>query len=380
MKFDSSFFCEFCTFRSIAMKSRASDSSLKKSELERLHAEADQILTQKAEEITKLNKSIEDAEKQLISIKSAVALKIKENEENKNDEDGYIDRDALTQEILNLKAQQDAEIQQLQSEHEFKLREMSDSFQKSIKSAEFWAEQHADSIAADKMNQLNELQQSLSELKASTNENLLSISRAKYSSIQQSKKTSYINQQRIKVLENQISELTAITREEARDIKNKIEECLTSIELRGREHEAEIKRYEKEIVERENKYNEHIQKLLEQYEVENKRMQSAIQSATAQTDYLPRVLKQMEKQNEHHIQTSLKDFEKIKSTLYQTQNRDEREQTETKQTVTQVQLIQRNRRRVEQEIAQVENEINELNAENDQLRQELARLDRAVYR
>ncbi|OHT03272.1 kinetoplast-associated protein [Tritrichomonas foetus] len=359
---------------------KAGSSSIKKTELERLHAEADTILTQKADEISQLNKTIDDAEKQLLSIKAELAAQIKNTEIVNNEDEATLDRELLSQEILDLKAQQDAELQNLQQAHEARLREMNESFQKSVHSAEFWAEQHANSIAADKMNQLTELQRTLETLKNSTTESLLSVSKTKYNSLQQSKRASYMNQQRIKVLETQIAEITAVTREEARDIKTKIEECLTSIELRGKEHETEIKRYQAEMDEREYKYNEHIRNLLEQFEVENKRMESAIASASSQADYLPKVIRQMEKQNEFHIQTSLKDLEKVKSTLYQSQTRDEKEQTETKQTVTQVQSIQRNQRRIEQEIFQIESEIKELDTENEQLKIELARLDQTVYR
>ena len=189
-----------------------------------------------------------------------------------------------------------------------------------------------------------------------------------------------MNQQRIKVLENQISEITAITREEARDIKTKIEECLTAIELRGKEHNNEIARYQKEIDDREIKYADHIQNILEQYAIENKRMESAISCAASQAESLPKLLKQMEKQNESHYQTSMKDLEKVKSALYQSQTREEKEQVTTRNSVTQVQIIQKNQRKIEQEISQINAEINELNTENEQLRIELMRLDKAVYR
>lgn len=354
--------------------------SNKKSELEKLHAEADALLSQKAEEIVQLNKMIEEAEQKLILIQTELAKEIKEKQPSKIEDENAIDRELLTQQIQDLQLQHEAEIQNLQSQHESRLKEMNDTFQKSVRSAELWAQTHADSIAADKKSQLTELQNSLKILQSSTNENLVSISKNRHSNIQQSKRASYLNQQRIKLLETQISEITAVTREEARDIKTKIEECLTSIELRGREHENEISEYQREIEDREAKYAEHIQNVLEQYAIENKQMESAIACASSQADSLPRLLKQMEKQNDSHYQTSMKDLEKVKSTLYQSQTREEKEQTETRNSVTQVQIIQKNQRKVEQEMAQLDAEINELNTENEQLRIELNRLDQAVYR
>lgn len=359
---------------------RSTLNSNKKSQLEKLHAEADALLSQKAEEIVQLNKVIEEAEQKLILIQAQLAKQMKENENIKNENENMIDRELLAQQIQDLQARHDAELQSLQSQHESRLKEMNDTFQKSVQSAELWAQTHADSIAADKASKLLEMQKSLETLQSSTNENLISISKNRQTNIHQSKKASYLNQQRIKVLENQISEITAITREEARDIKTKIEECLTTIELRGKEHENEISRYQREIEEREAKYADHIQNMLEQYAIENKRMESAIQCANSQAESLPKLLKQMEKQNDSHYQTSMKDLEKVKSALYQTQTREEKEQVETRNSVTQVQLIQKNQRKIQQEIDQLEIEINELNTENEQLRIELMRLDKSVYR
>lgn len=355
-------------------------SSNKKSQLEKLHAEADALLTQKADEIVQLNKMIEEAEQKLILIQTQIAKQIKENEIIKTENESLIDRELLSQQIQDLQEKHNEEIKQLQFQHETRLKEMNETFQKSVKSAELWAQTHAESIAADKTNQLTELTESLKVLQSSTNENLISISKNRHTNIQQSKKASYLNQQRIKVLENQISEITAITREEARDIKAKIEECLTTIELRRREHENEISRYQREIEEREAKYSDHIQNILEQYAIENKRMESAIQCANSQAESLPKLLKQMEKQNDSHYQTSMKDLEKVKSALYQTQTREEKDQIETRNSVTQVQLIQKNNRKIQQEIEQIRLEINELDAENEQLMTELMRLDKSVYR
>lgn len=353
--------------------------SSKKSELEKLHAEADSLLTQKSQEITQLNEQIDEAEQNLLSIKAELARQIKENTSQNIEEEVQIDTGIFQQEIADLNSLHEEEIQRLQEEHDKKMKEMTEQFDKAIESAKAWAVSHSDQIAADKQAQLEEMQRSLESLKSSTTENISTMSKNKYASLQESKRASFLNQQRIKLLESQISELTAITREETRDIKLKIDECLTAIELRSREHQSEIEKYEKEMSEREAKYKEHIANVLDQYAVENKRMESSIAATTSQVEYLPRLLKQIEKQGDAHYQTSIKDLEKVKSTLSRTQTQDERDQMEVKKTIIQYQSIQRDQRKIEQEIVEIDAEINQLNRENETLRSELNRLNQTVY-
>ena len=170
-----------------------------------------------------------------------------------------------------------------------------------------------------------------------------------------------------------------VTREEERDVKAKINECLATIDLRKREHEALLAKAQGELSDRKEKYELHVKQLEQQHESEKKRLQLSIQAETEKIDNLQKVIRKMEQQHTRNLQDSLREIERMKTTLYQSRKEDDGLE-ETRSTVTQLQDIQKRQRQTEQEIAIVDQEIAELSEENDRLRVELAKLDREVYK
>jgi chromosome segregation ATPase len=192
---------------------------------------------------------------------------------------------------------------------------------------------------------------------------------------QQSKNASAQNATRIAQLETQLSELSSITREELRDVRAKIEECLSAVDLRELEHRNEIEKYEREITQREEQYNTHLQVIAQQFQNEKQRLEQQLVAANSKGENLRRVLAQLQKHHEMQIETTRRDNEHMKETIYQAKTRDEKLAVDTKSYVSQIQSTQHACRQIEQELELVNGEITEIQQENRELQAELQRLE-----
>lgn len=344
------------------------------STIEKLNVEAQTILSKKAEEIEQLNVAIGEAEEQLVRLKaeieskSAVAAMEQDDFEQMEEEDGEAD-------LTKLKAEHDSELQELGTRHEEEIANLRTRYSKALKEAEQWAEQHAETVFIEKSAQLEDLKRELLAIKAQASESVYTQTQAQTQRYQQSKSIALQNAQRIQFLEAQLSELSSVAREELRDVRSKIDECLSAVDIREREHANEIERYEREIAEREQQYNTHLDVLAEQFRNEKQRLDQQQRTAVEKAENMQRVLKQLEKHHELQMQTTLKDNERMKSTIYQAMTKDDQTFGDTKAYASQIHATQYASRQVEHEIAAVNNEIAELQAENKGLQEELRRLE-----
>lgn len=347
---------------------------------ERLINEAKEILAQKEKEIIEYQKAVDDAEHKLAKLKAE--LKMKEDafaNDELSDEDSEKSDDSFENiELRQLKSEQDAEIQKIKMTHEEDMQRTQAIFAGHLKDAEDWYENHANAVYAEKQAELDNLRRELDGLKTTVNENKFAATQSRTQLYQQSKSLSIQNQQRIQELDAQLSELAAITREEIRDINGKIDECFVAIDVRERDHNNEIEKYQREIKKRQEKYDAHLAALSEQFANEKERLNQQLISATSKKENLEKVLEQLEKHHEAQLQATLNDIERMKSTIYQSQIRDDQTLNDTRTYLSQVQSIQRDCRRTEQEISLVNNEIEELTTENRQLQAELQKLSTAM--
>jgi hypothetical protein len=356
-----------------------------KGELEKLHAQADRDLTQKANEITEMNRIVEQTEHELLIAKSELAVKLKQAElENAFQETDEFDddelRSALEQEVEAVKAQQQQELTQLRHNHSLHIKALKETYEKSIQEAEKWAETHAAAVRTERQVQLDQIKKQYDDIRATKADSLFTASHSRTQLYQQSKGASIQNAQRIAQLESQISEITAAIREEARDVKLKINECLASIELREREHQLQIATYENELNTRQTKYDLHIKQIEQEYAAEKKRLEQAIAAEVGKGENLKKLIKQFETTQKRSIQTGHQDIQKLKGLVDQYKAQSLKGLEHTRDSVSRTGQVERKCRQVKQEIVMVEQEIAELQAENAELREQLGKLDEAVYR
>jgi hypothetical protein len=350
-----------------------------KGELERLHAAADVLLTQKGNEITEMNKVVDDAEQKLATLKAQLASKIKQMQAEDVSEDSDDDQQQFELDHHALKSGQQQEIDALVQSHAAQMKAITERFQASIQESGKWADVHAGSTRSEKILQLDQARKQLDDLRGSKVDTQLSATQSRIKISQQSKGASFMNAQRVRLLESQISEITASAREEARDIKVKINECLASIEVRQREHAAQVASYEAEGASRQAQYDVHLQQMGEQFAAERKRLEQAITAETAKLESLKKVAKQLDMTQKKWKQLSTQGIKRLNTTLRHIKDQSVKGFEKTRESVSRLGKCDRKRREVTQEIAVVDHEIAELDDENSALREQLETLDQSVY-
>jgi chromosome segregation ATPase len=345
-----------------------------------MHAEAKTILGQKASEIAKFNELIHEAEKNLASKRREVEKKSKILEGLQNSKDSEFEIPAIDQEYVDsIKASQQEEVEKSQKRHSRHVEKLQRNLEKSLKETEDWAEHHAGVIALEKKAQLDSLRLQMEQMRVESDRTAFSAADARTKLLDQSKSISRANTQRVQFLETQVAEITAVTREELRDIRGKIEECLTAVEIRDQEHKNDRSRYHQELEDRQNQYIALLDALKNQHLGEKQRLDQEITSSQARISHLQTVLKELDRHHETQLRTTLGDIEKMKGSLYQTMTRGKESETDRELSLTELRDVRRECRQIEGEVQIVENEIRELTAENQQLKADLARLDSVVY-
>ena len=350
-----------------------------RSKLEQIHNEAKKIIDEKNKEIQRYSQEIQKAEASLSQLKAELQSKTEKINKiilNQSTDDNNFQID---NEISNLNARHDEEVRQLIAKNEDELQMYRIKYGKMLKESEQWIEQHIDTVIVEKTAKVEAAKQDLERLKEQAGNTMLSATKQRTQFLQSSKTSSLMNSRRIQYLESQISEITSVSREELRDIKGKVEECLAAITIREQNYKAEIARFKQEYAEREKKYNEHIAVLKHQCETEKERYFNQINACNENIANISNVLKHLEKHHETQMKSTLNDLERMRTSIYTARARTIADPNETLATTRETNSLANKCIQMQQEIAVIESELSELNDENRDLQAQLARFDRAVY-
>lgn len=178
----------------------------------------------------------------------------------------------------------------------------------------------------------------------------------------------------ISKLEHQISELTAITREEMRVARANIDECVAAVELRRRNQSAEIQRLCNEAAQRNERYESHIQALKEQFELEKATMQQNIDAINKRAENTQSLIQQLEKHHETQLYIVNNDIETMKKTLSTPMPHTKNTNDFVRNSIRESQKLQIECNNINAEVRLIDNEINDLQNENEELHKELKRL------
>lgn len=344
--------------------------------LQQLHEQAKELLEQKNNEIDSLNNELDKAEKKLVDVKNQLQTIIN----TPKMKDDHIAEDELPPEMLdeieNLKAKQEQEIQKIQQENEEEVNALEKCYDKQLKEAESWAEQHADQIVIEKRTELQNLQRELDSLKAKLADGEFTSTKTKFDLLAESKAVTMTNEQKIQYLENQLGELTSLAREELKEIRTKINETVSAYNIRQKEHQNEIAHYENEIKVRSASYDMHIEALTQQFESEKAKYTTAIETSDKKYSALQRVLKQIDKQHEKQLSVAIHDNEKMKTTIYSIKTRDAAKMESTMTEITHSHVLEQQCQQVQNDITIIEQDIKELLSENKDLEGTLAKFER----
>ncbi|KAK8838165.1 hypothetical protein M9Y10_035581 [Tritrichomonas musculus] len=348
-------------------------------ELEEMNKEADMMLKQKEKELKSYMDAVNEAEKILRQLQDIVAKKTAELASiTKPDENAESDRFAVEEEIEKLEAEHQKEMQRLQDQHMEEMMALKADFQNTLNEAENWSNRHAEIALQEKMNELERLKQEAIDAKQQLNETTFLRSRSSsYNNGQNNSKNSSnaLSQKtvadQIAKLEEQLSELTSVTREELRDSRAKIDECVAAIELRRQSQAAEIRRLEDEIKQRQERYANHISAVKEQYQLERQTLEQSIEVTSARGTNTEKIISQLEQHHEAQLNEVLSDIESMRKSIDNSGNKANSNAASVRSVIREIQKLTEEKSAIIEETKMIESEIQELDEENEKLRSEL---------
>jgi chromosome segregation ATPase len=351
----------------------AGTSQVKFTALEEMNHEGLVLLRQKEAELKQYTETVARAEQILTQLQQQIQEKTSELESITGDEEDPQSQQAeIERELAELDAKHQQEIEALKAKHDDELATLRADFEQTLEESRQWAARHAEIALQEKLDELQQLKAEAKEAKRQLNELTFVKNRSKATRFVDSNQKD--NAEQISRLEEQISELTALTREELRDARAKIDECVAAVELRRQSHAAEIKRLDDEAAQRNERYQAHLSALREQYELERLTIEQQIQAAEGRAANTEKIIEKLE----HHHQTQLKevlgDMETMRRSFGSPAKRNKQNAESMRAIVREAQRLADECKGVEEETRVIDAEIGELENENRDLRQELARL------
>lgn len=360
-----------------------------KSTEEQIENEAQIYLKDRENEIERLNLEIQKAGKELSSIRAQICLKIREydteltgKEEEETDEN-MIGKSLLTrrnyQELEEIEKNNNQEIEQIQKDFKEEIEELKLEYIKRLETSEKWANEHIQSIIHQKELELITLEEELNNIQA-LNKDQIKRSTDNYSMyLNKTNNLLEQNQNRIETLQEEISNLTSNSRDQVRDIRHKISEALNTLEIRKNEHLNDIKLYENEFKHREENYKIRLETLTNQFSAELETIENSINKINIQIRNETDLQKKLNNFFQRQINITNNDNERLRQTLLRSK---EREHVRLKQNLEFTNQV-RNYRKIcndlEEQDRIILDEIEALKVENEELAQDLARLDKKLY-
>lgn len=360
------------------------------SRIETIHSNAITVLSQKSQEIEKYKIEIDESEKELLRLKFILESMQKNNEENQQDADNSNDHietknnsddDKLfidvgdSDDIEEVKAIHQEEVEEINGKYSHEIASLRIYFSKALKEAERIAEQHAETVYLEKKSELDETLRQIDLIEAANEENQFKLTASKIQKMQQEKTTSMLNSIKIDRLNQELTDLTALSRTELRDIKMKVDECFVSADIHQKDHENEMRRLIDELESREKVFTHHYTTVVESYEAEKQKLTEQLQQTSQKISELRKSFKNMQTQHEFQEKQLADDIQKLKSSVsISTKGRDQ-SSTMIQSSVLKQQHFQREIKQIENDIAMVDKEIQEVQIENAQLKQEMKRIE-----
>lgn len=350
----------------------------KQTHAEKVHQEATEILAKKRQLIAELNRRIDIAERQCSRLRAEVEVKYK----LVSDESISMQEEEDVQELEKTRVEHSRTIERLVQMHNEQIDSIHSEFEKKLKDAESWNIEHLKTIRVEKEARVEELRRDIEELDQMAAAAFLASTKKKDLYIQDVEVNAHNNKRKIAILERKLSDLTGDSKNELREVRSKIGECLSTVELRQDDYRKDIESYNHEIDERNLKYKQHIDSLEIQFNNEKARLLHAAKSEDLKMDSLTKMLEQLIKTHEHQMSMTKMDIDRMRSSLISAKTRAEALTQSQSQSLPNLTVSQTSKdcRQIEQELALVEREISELRNENMLLRDDVDRQSMEIRR
>jgi hypothetical protein len=338
--------------------------------LEEMNVEGLTLLREKQKELQEYTDSVAKAEEYLAHLQTIIQSKTSEFKSLSGaDED---QQRSLDPQLAELASQHQEQVRQMKAEHDAELTLIRRDFAQTLEESRQWAARHCEIALQEKLDEAARLKAAVKEAKGRLNETTFVKHRAAA--------LWWIDTEQVARLEQQISELTAITREEIRDACAKIDECVAAIELRRTGHARELQRLENEAAQRSERYDEHLAVLREQYELESTMIEQKIAGTGARAAKTEQIIERLERHHEAQLKEVLGDMETMKKSSGLVNKKNRQQVGTLRQLIKQSQDVADQCRRIEEEMQIIDQEVEMLNSENRELSHETDRLAAILQR
>jgi chromosome segregation ATPase len=343
------------------------------SSLDDMNSEGLSLLRQKQKELNEYTDSVAKAEEYLAQLQTIIQAKVAELESISGlDDDQRTQQATIDAQLTGLASKHQEQVRQMKAEHEAELNSIHRDFAQTLDESRQWATRHCEIAVQEKLDEAAQLKAAAKEAKRHLNELTFVKNRATASRLIDAAQKKDADQ--IARLEEQISELTAVTREEIRDARAKIEECIAAVQLRRTAHARELQRLENEASERNERYQEHLTVLGEQYELERATIEQQIGTAETRAASTEQVIERLEKHHEAQLREVLGDMETVRKSYGLPEKKNRQQADALRQLVKESQDIAEECRTVEEEMRLIDQEVEQLESENRELVRETNRL------
>lgn len=359
------------------------------SRIETIHSNAKTILNQKNQEIEKYKIEIDETEKELLRLKSILKSmqagtevdqedlsnddESDETKKENSDEKLFIEADDSV-DIEEIKAIHQEEIEEINSKYSYEIGSLQIYFSKTLKEAERIAEQHAETLYLEKKSELDETLRKIDLIEAANEETQFKLSSSKIQKMQQQRTTSMLNSIKIDRLNQELFELSALSRTELRDIRAKVDECFLTAEIRQKDHENEMNRLINEIENRENLFSSHYASVVQNYEAEKQKLTEQLQQYSQKISELRKSYKNIQTQHTLQEKQLSEDIQKLKLSVTVSKKGRDQASSMIQSNVVKHQHLQREIKQIENDIVMVDKEIQQIQIENAQIKEELKRI------
>jgi hypothetical protein len=340
------------------------------SSLSELNQEGLQLFERKKAELRQYGSVIDDAEQTLTSLKQTLQKQQAQLAELSAAREDDIDHASADQELDELENEHARTIRELEAKHREEFSTLKAELDETLEAARAWGAHHSAIVLERKQTEL----EAAKKLEVETKQRLTELSLAsRRPGTRTNDRQSIEAQARIANLEQRISEITAITREEMREARAQIEESVVAVETRRQQNAAETARLEAERDSRDEKYDAVLSALQEQYDATKASLEQAIEATHQRTINTQRMIEQLSEHHQSQLTVVMDDMLMVKKTSIESKMQD----APLREILRQTEALREEKRAIVDELALVRREITDLDDENAILKRELAKLNSA---
>ena len=345
--------------------------------LEEMSAEGREILAKKDAELQSYVQALTDAQRILTDLNQQIEAKTAELRSiSTDDQSRSVVQAEIARALADLDLHHRVELEKMREKHNSDISSLRSEFERTLQDAREWAARHADVALQQKQWELEQLKTEAQDVKRQLHTAIYVKDRR-----QESRALDDDHQDRareIADLEEQISELSALTREEMRDARAKIADCVAAVELRAQSNAAELAKLEDEAADRKERYDAHVNALREECALERSALEREIAAINDMMEGTKRITERLERQHETRLAEAAGDVDILRRSAAAPTSVMMQHRERMKSAVREVERLRIECMNMELEEQASDREIEELRRENKQLKKELEKISKVA--